>query len=173
MSLYATTENDKLRQRSANNTLSNINASLAIGKASHLHEVNNGYDSDVSMGKGPKKRRTPQTMVSKAEEKSVLNLHSCISMHLGFHAPCNDNEWCYCPLLRIVNKKWHEAMGFNSELEESFCSSSKSFHPRNLVSHIKEAHKNILGTAVAIYLDNLNENALGDGEFIIVQERKQ
>ena len=150
MALYATTENDKLRQRSATNTLSNINASLIAGKASRLHEVNNGYDSDVSVGKVPKKRRTPRTMVSMAEEKFILNLHTCISMHLGFHAPCKDDEWCYCPLSRIVNKKWHEAVGFDSELEESFCNSNKSFRPCNLVSHLKEARMNILGTAIAI-----------------------
>lgn len=173
MSLYATPENDKQRQMSATNTLSNINTSLFVGKPSHLHEVNNDSDSDVSVGKLPKKRRTPRTMVSEAEEKFVLNLHSCISMHLGFHAPCNDDEWCYCPLSRIVNNKWHDAMGFDSKLEESFCSCSKSFRPCGLLSHIKEAHKNILGSAVSMYLDNLYKNSLGHGEFTRVQARKQ
>ena len=94
-------------------------------------------------------------------------------MHLGFHAPCNDDEWCYCPLSRIANKKWHDAMEFNSNLEESFCSSNKSFCPCSLISHINKAHKDILGNAVAMYLDILYENALAHGEFIRVQERKQ
>ena len=97
MSLYATPENDKQRQMSATNTLSNINTSLFVGKPSHLHEVNNDSDSDsdVSVGNLPKKRRTPRTMVSEAEEKFVLNLHSCISMHLGFHG----HSRCYAPSL--------------------------------------------------------------------------
>jgi len=92
MSLYKTLENDGQRRSSATKTLSNINKRLVVGKPSHLHEVRNNSDSDVSLGKLPNKRRKPCTMVSAEEEKFILNLHSCISMHLGFHAPCNDDE---------------------------------------------------------------------------------
>ena len=37
-------------------------------------------------------------------------------MHLGFHAPCYDDEWCWCPFSKISNNKWHE--GVTAEFDE-------------------------------------------------------
>ena len=173
MSLYKAPENEGQRKLSATKTITNIKKSAFVEKASHLHEVKDGSDSDVSVGRLPKKRSTSHHMVSAAEEKFISSLHSCISMHLGFHAPCNDDGWCFCPLSKTMNQKSHDAMEFDSSLETKFCSSNKLFCPGSLVSHIEETHKDILGTAVALYLNILYENALGDGEFVRVQARKQ
>ncbi len=63
-------------------------------------------DSDESVGQPRKKRSRKPYKLSTSEEKFILHLHSCISMHLRFHAPFNDDEWCYCPFSKTLNQKW-------------------------------------------------------------------
>ena len=171
ISCYSIPEHDRTRQAFTKYTVNEMNRRLASGDFRDTYQATEDEDSDESVGR-PRHIKQPK-ILSKTQEKFILNLHSCLSMHLGFYAPCNDDEWCYCPLSKIVNKKWHDAMEFNSNLEASFCSSNKSFCPCSPISHIKEAHKDTLGKAVAMYLDILYENALGHGESTRVQARKQ
>ena len=91
-------------------------------------------DSDESVGRPHKKQVLK--VLSTLEQKFILNLNGCLSMHLGFYAPCNDDEWCYCPLSKLSNQKWLKAMKCYSELGAKFCSSNKKFGPSDLVCHI-------------------------------------
>ena len=87
-------------------------------------------------------------------------------MHLGFHAPFNDDEWCYRPFSKTLNQKWHELIKFDSGLHHKFCSSNKKFGPSDLISHINEKHNDHLIHGIAMYLRTLFRDAFGDGEFI-------
>jgi len=165
ISLCSNPEYELKRRASASETLNEIKKRLAGGELNHLFDRNNDSDSDESVGR-PRKKKTKMLRMSASEEKFISFLHSCISMHLGFHAPCHDDKWCYCPFLKTINMKWHQAMGFDSKLDTRFCSTNKSFSPSSLISHVQEKHHDILGIGVVMYLKMLYEGALGEGEFM-------
>jgi hypothetical protein len=134
LSLYSIPEYELKRRASAKYTLNEMIKRLADGDFKDIYDSRNYEDSNESDGR-PHKKRKPK-MLSTSEEKFILNLNSCLLMHLGFYAPCNDDEWCCCPLLKLANKNWHEAMVFDSELGPQFCSSNKKFGPFDLVCHV-------------------------------------
>ena len=164
LSLYAKPKCDHKRQASANYTFNEMKIRLAHGDLKVALDPRLDEDSDESVGR-PDKKRVPKVL-STLEQKFILNLNSCLPMHLGFYAPCNDDEWCYCPLSKLSNQKWLKAMECYSELGEKFCSSNKKFGPSDLVCHIQEKHQDLLGRSVIIYLEALYGNKFGQGEFI-------
>ena len=87
-------------------------------------------------------------------------------MHLGFHAPFNDDEWYYCPFLKTLNHEGHNIMEFGSGLHHKFCSINKKLLPSDLISHIKEKHNDLLGNNIRMYLKTLYGDTFGDREFI-------
>ncbi len=104
--------------------------------------------------------------MSTSEEKFISNLPSCMSVHLGFHALCYNDEWCYCPFSKKLNHKWHDMMESDSGLHRKFCSNNKKLGPSDLISHIKEKYIDLLGDGNRMYLKALYGNAFGDDEFI-------
>ena len=112
-----------------------------------------------------RKSRKPY-ILSTSEKKFIWNLPSCILVHLGFHAPCNDDEWCYSPFSKTLNHKRHDMMEYESGLHHKFCSINKKLCPSDLVSHIKDNHNDLLNIGGRMYLKTLFGDAFGDGEFI-------
>ena len=123
-------------------------------------------NSDESIGRPPKKKSRKCYILSTSEEKFISHLHCCLSMHLGFHAPINDDERCNCPFSITLKQKWHELIKFDSGLHHKFCSSNKKFGRSDLIPHINEKHNDRLGHGIAMYLRPLYGDAFGDGEFI-------
>ncbi len=141
-------------------TFKKLKKQLETGSLSHPENVVQDSDSDESVGK----IRTKNKM-STSEVLFIISLPRCIGMHLGFHAPCYDDEWCWCPFSKLHNNKWHQIVEIDSKLEPKLCSSSKKFGPSDLVSHIQEKHKDLLGHGVVMYLINsVFEDAFGEGE---------
>ena len=130
ISCYSIPGHDRKRQAIAKYTVKEMNRRLASGDFRDTYQATKDEDSDESVGR-PRHKNQPK-ILSKTQEKFILNLHSCLSMHLGFYAPCNDDEWCSCPLSKLANKNWHEAIGFDSDIESQFCSSNKKFGPSDL-----------------------------------------
>jgi hypothetical protein len=139
-------------------TFKKLKKQLKTGVLSHPDNVVQDSDSDESVGKIRNKNK-----MSMSEVQFIMSLPSCIGMRLGFHAPCYDNEWCWCPFSKLRNNKWHQIVEIDSKLEPKLCSSSKKFGPSDLVSHIQEKHKDLLGHSVVMYLNSLFEDAFGDG----------
>jgi hypothetical protein len=161
ISCYSIPEHDRKRQAITKYTVNEMNRRLASGDFRDTYEATEDEDSDESVGR-PRHKNQPK-ILSKTQEKFILNLHSCLSMHLGFYAPCNDDEWCSCPLSKLANKNWHEAIGFDSDIESQFCSSNKKFGPSDLFCHVREKHLDLLGIGVRIYLGTLFGNEFGQG----------
>ncbi len=152
-------------------TYKEIKKSLATGELRHRdnyprqeNDMSEDNDSDESVGKTHKKKIRKRYIMSTSEGQFIINLPSCVGVHLGFYAPCYDDEWCWCPFSKISNNKWHEVVGIDSKLEPILCSSSKKFGPSDLVSHIQKKHDNFMGHGVLRYLNILFEDAFGDGE---------
>ena len=161
----------EIRQSKAILTYKEIKKSLATGELSHPdnyprqdNDMSEDNDSDESVGKTHKKKISKRYIMSTSEGQFIINLPSCVGVHLGFYAPCYDDEWCWCPFSKISNNKWHEVVGIDSKLEPILCSSSKKFGPSDLVSHIQKKHDNFMGHGVLRYLNILFEDAFGDGE---------
>jgi hypothetical protein len=171
LNLFSGKGESEIRQSKAILTYKEIKKSLATGELSHPdnyprqdNDMSKDNDSDESVGKTHKKKISKRYIMSTSEGQFIINLPSCVGMHLGFHAPCYDDEWCWCPFSKISNNKWHEGVGIDSKLEPILCSSSKKFGPSDLVSHIQKKHDNFMGHGVLRYLNILFEDAFGDGE---------
>lgn len=102
--------------------------------------------------------------MSVSKGQFIVNLPRCIGMHLGFHVPCYDDEWCWCPFSKLRNNKWHEIVEIDSKLEPKLFKSTKKFGPSDLVSHIKEKHQNFLGRGVVMFLNSVFEDVFGNGK---------
>ena len=161
ISFYSIPEHDHKRQAITKYTVNEMNRRLASGDFRDTYQATKDEDSDESVGR-PRHKNQPK-ILSKTQEKFILNLHSCLSMHLGFYAPCNDDEWCSCPLSKLANKNWHEAIGFDSDIESQFCSNNNKFGPSDLFCHVREKHLDLLGIGVRIYLGTLFGNEFGQG----------
>jgi hypothetical protein len=144
--------------------LNKMNSRLADRDFKDIYHATIDEDSDESVS-GPCHKNKPK-IHSTTQEKFILNLNSCLSMHLGFYSPCSDDKWCCRPPSKLANKNWHEAMEFDSDLEPKFSSSNKKFGPSDLVCHVQEKHQDLLGIGVRIYLGTLFGNAFGQGEFM-------
>ena len=58
-----------------------MNRRLASGDFRDTYQATKDEDSDESVGR-PREKNHPKNL-SKTQEKFILNLHSCLSMHLG------------------------------------------------------------------------------------------
>lgn len=159
LNLFSTASYVEKRNSKAIWTFKKLKKQLETGSLSRPDNVVQDSDSDESVGKIRYKNK-----LSTSEGQFIISLPRCIGMHLGFHAPCYDDEWCWCPFSKLVNNKWHQIVGIDSKLEPKLCSSSKKFGPSDLVSHIQEKHKDLLGHGVVMYLNSVFEDAFGDGE---------
>ena len=159
LNLFSTASYVEKRNSKAIWTFKKLKKQLETGSLSRPDNVVQDSDSDESVGKIRYKNK-----LSTSEGQFIISLPKCIGMHLGFHAPCYDDEWCWCPFSKLVNNKWHQIVGIDSKLEPKLCSSSKKFGPSDLVSHIQEKHKDLLGHGVVMYLNSVFEDAFGDGE---------
>ena len=144
LNLFSGKGESEIRQSKAILTYKEIKKSLATGELSHPdnyprqdNDMSEDNDSDESVGKTHKKKISKRYIMSTSEGQFIINLPSCVGMHLGFHAPCYDDEWCWCPFSKLINNKWHQIVGIDSKLEPKLCSSSKKFGPSDLVSHIQ------------------------------------
>lgn len=159
LNLFSTASYVEKRNSKAIWTFKKLKKQLETGSLSRPENVVQDSDSDESVGKIRYKNK-----LSTSEGQFIISLPRCIGMHLGFHAPCYDDEWCWCPFSKLINNKWHQIVGIDSKLEPKLCSSSKKFGPSDLVSHIQEKHKDLLGHGVVMYLNSVFEDAFGDGE---------
>ena len=159
LNLFSTASYVEKRNSKAIWTFKKLKKQLETGSLSRPDNVVQDSDSDESASK-----IRYMNKLSTSEGQFIISLPRCIGMHLGFHAPCYDNEWCWCPFSKLVNNKWHQIVGIDSKLEPKLCSSSKKFGPSDLVSHIQEKHKDLLGHGVVMYLNSVFEDAFGDGE---------
>ena len=169
INLYSTPGNELMRRKASNDTLRVLKEKLASGELRHLYltgEEIGDDDSDASIGLPKKKNRTTPSRLSISEENFISSLHTCISLHLGFHSPFGNDKWCFCPFSDVMNKKWLEVMEFDYHLCHHFCSAAEKFSPGDLISHVKENHKGLLGSGVVMYLQTLYQDAYGTGEFI-------
>ena len=169
ITLYSTPDNELRRRRASNDTLKVLKEKLASGELRHLYltsEELGDDDSDASIGRPKKKNRTTPYRLSISEENFISSLHTCISLHLGFYSPFGDDKWCFCPFSDVMNKKWLEVMEFDYHLCHHFCMTAEKFSPGDLISHVKENHKGLLGSGVVMYLQTLYQDAYGTGEFI-------
>ena len=55
---------------------------------------------------------------------------------------------------------------FDSGLHHKFCSIKKKLGPSDLMTHIKEKHNDLLGNGIRTYINTLDGDAIGDGDFI-------
>ena len=159
LNLFSTASYVEKRNSKAIWTFKKLKKQLETGSLSRPDNVVQDSDSDESVGKIRNKNK-----MSTSEVQFIMSLPRCIGMHLGFHAPCYDDEWCWCPFSKLINNKWHQIVEIDSKLEPKLCSSSKKFGPSDLVSHIQEKHKDLLGHGVVMYLNSVFEDAFGDGE---------
>ena len=159
LNLFSTASYVEKRNSKAIWTFKKLKKQLETGSLSRPDNVVQDSDSDESVGKIRNKNK-----MSTSEVQFIQSLPICIGMHLGFHALCYDNEWCWCPFSKLINNKWHQIVEIDSKLEPKLCSSSKKFGPSDLVSHIQEKHKDLLGHGVVMYLNSVFEDAFGDGE---------
>ena len=91
--------------------------------------------------------------------KKISSLHYILVYH------CND-KWCFCPFSDVMNIKWLEVMEFEYHLCHHSCMTAEKFSPGDLISHVEENHKGLLGSGVVMYLQTLYQDAFGTGEFI-------
>ena len=169
ITLYSTPDNELRRRKASNDTLKVLKEKLASGELRHLYLTSDELgddDSDASIGRPKKKNRTTPYRLSISEENFISSLHTCISLHLGFYSPFGDDKWCFCPFSDVMNKKWLEVMEFDYHLCHHFCMTAEKFSPGDLISHVKENHKGLLGSSVVMYLQTLYQDAYGTGEFI-------
>ena len=93
---------DLKRRGVAKITLEGLREKLAAGELRDLYVNSKDKDidcrdneSDKSVGRPWNKKCRKPYKLSSSEEKMILNLPSCLLVHLSFHDPFNDDGWCY------------------------------------------------------------------------------
>jgi hypothetical protein len=90
ISFYLIPAYDRKREECAKYTVNEMNRRLADGDFNIIYHSKIDEDSDESVGR-PRNKNKPQ-ILSTSQDKFILNLKSCLSMHLGFYALCRDDE---------------------------------------------------------------------------------